>query len=42
MLMWMIMMMGGILVPLLGLAAYAIWRERKYDEYYKTHEHEEG
>jgi hypothetical protein len=38
--MWMIWAMLIMLVPLLGLAAYGTWRNHKYDEYYKTHEHE--
>ncbi|GHV89347.1 hypothetical protein AGMMS50267_17070 [Spirochaetia bacterium] len=35
--MWMIWSMLIMAVPLLGLAAYATWRDHKYDEYCKTH-----
>jgi hypothetical protein len=38
--MWMIFAMLIMAVPLLGLAAYAIWRDHKYDEYYKNREHD--
>ena len=36
--MWMIWLLVIMVVPLLGLAAYATWRDHKYDEYCKAHE----
>jgi hypothetical protein len=38
--MWIIYALLIMAVPLLGLAVYAIWRDHKYDEYYKTHKNE--
>ncbi|GHV81207.1 hypothetical protein AGMMS49944_29980 [Spirochaetia bacterium] len=37
--MWIIWAMVIVAVPLLALAFYGMWRNHKYDEYYKTHEH---
>ncbi|GMO25714.1 MAG: hypothetical protein Ta2B_05420 [Termitinemataceae bacterium] len=34
--MWMIWSMLIMIVPLLGLAAYAMWNDYKYDEYHKS------
>jgi hypothetical protein len=40
--MWMIWAMLIMFVPLMGLALWAMWQNHKYDEYYKTHAHDEA